>query len=219
MTSTPVVLLAAFRDAARGRGALAADEHVTMESAFRVVRDLPWGAASDLRPATALEEWRGTGREKHLLLAAILDALGYETGLIAVTCEFSPESTPWLPSALIEETRVAPVPDLTLLLRVQTNRMLEEWMTIDATWPLASGGLGLPVNERIVPNVDHHLGADPIEVFHLSPEDDEDEPGATAALIERILRDHVGDAPEAWERRARFVESLTSWLAASSGGG
>lgn len=219
MTTTPAALLATFRDAARGRGALAADESVTLESAFRAVRDMPWGEASDLGVETVIVEWRGTGREKHLLLAAILEALGYETGLIAVTCEFSPESTPWLPPALLEETRAAPVADVTLLLRVQTNRMLEEWMTMDATWPLATRGLGLPVNEGIVSNVDHHLGADPIEVFHLSPEDDEDEPGTTAALIERILRDHVGDASGAWERHVRFIESLTSWLAASTGGG
>ena len=225
MTTTPAQLLATFRDAARARGALAADEAVSLESAFRVVRDLPWAPsapdASGAQPEPSIEEWRGTGREKHLLLSAILEALGYETGLLAVTCEFSEESTPWLPAVLLDEVREAPVPDVALLLRVQTNRMLEEWMTLDATWPLAAGGLGLPVNERIVPGTDHHLAVDPIEIFHLSPEDDEDEPGATAALIERILRDHLaangGDAPGAMERRARFLEALAAWLAASTG--
>ena len=148
-------LLDDFRDEARRRGALGADESVTLASAFRVVRDLPWAEASDLRPETALAEWRGTGREKHLLLHAILDALGYETGLIAATCEFSPESAPWLPPALLEETRLAPVPELTLLLRVQTNRMLEEWMTLDATWPLATGSLGAPVNAEVDGYIEH----------------------------------------------------------------
>ena len=152
-----MTLLTDFRDAARAHGALGADEALDLGGAFRAVRDMPWGEPSRLDPATAVEEWRGTGREKHLLLCAILDALGYETDLLAVTCAFEPESAPWLPPALLAEVTAAPVPDVHLLLRVQTNRMLEEWMTVDATWPLAARALGLPANEAIVPGRDHHV--------------------------------------------------------------
>ena len=222
-------ILTDFRDEARRRGLLRADEGVTLDSVFRLVRDMPWAPASDLDPATAIAEWRGTGREKHLLLAALLDGLGYETGLIAATHEFAPESAPWLPSHLLDEVRAAPVPDVQLLLRVQTNRMLEEWVTVDASWPLAAGRLGLPVNERIVPGSDHRLACDPIEVFHIpstaahaefdaDDENDDDAPPPIEAIVERILRDHVGDEPGAWQRRERFVASLASWLAATTEG-
>ena len=219
-----MTILTDLRDEARRRGALGADEAITLDSAFRLVRDMPWAPASDLDPATAIAEWRGTGREKHLLLAAILDGLGYETGLIAATHEFEPESAPWLPPHLLDEVRAAPVPDVQLLLRVQTNRMLEEWVTVDASWPLAAGRRGLRVNERIVPGSDHRLACDPIEVFHMpstsaraefdaDDEDEDDAPPPIEAIVERILRDHVGDEHGAWERREQFVAALASWLA------
>ncbi|MEI7925634.1 MAG: hypothetical protein WCI61_05555 [Chloroflexota bacterium] len=213
--ATGATLLSTFRDAARAHGVLGESEPLNLDTAFRAVRDMPWGEASDLHPETAIAEWRGTGREKQLLLAAILDALGFETDLLAVTHDFEPESAPWLPPALMDEVRAAPVPDVHLLLRVQTNRMLEEWMTMDATWPLALGDLGLPVNERVVHGADHRLACDPVEVYHLPDVDeDEDEPEALYELIERILRDHVGDAPGAWERRQRFMGALAEWLGA-----
>ena len=213
--ATGTGLLSTFRDAARAHGVLGESQPLSLETSFRAVRDIPWGEASDLHPATTIAEWRGTGREKQLLLAAILDPLGFETDLLAVTHEFEPNSAPWLPPALMDEVRAAPIPDVHLLLRVQTNRMLEKWMTIDATWPLALSDLGLPVNERVVHGADHRLACDPIEVYHLPDVDeDEDEPDALYELIERILHDHVGDAPGAWERRQRFMAALTEWLGA-----
>jgi len=215
MTSDQPSILATFRDAARAHGTLGPVQPLSLETAFRAVRDMPWGPATtedDLSPAATIAAWRGTGREKHLLLAAILDTLGYETDLLAVTCEFEPASAPWLPPPLLDEVRAAPLPDVHLLLRVQTNRMLEEWMTVDATWPLATGALGLPVNERVVHGADHRLACDPIEVYHLPEPDEDDEPGITEALVLRILRDTVGDAPGAWDRRRAFISALASWL-------
>lgn len=225
-----MTLLGDFRDEARRRGALAADEGVTLASAFRVVRDMPWGEASDLRPETAIVEWRGTGREKHLLLAALFGEMGYDTGLLAITLEYAPGDPPWLPAHLAAATGGAPVPDVTLLLRVQPDANVEEWSTVDATWPLATQTLGLPVNEEFVPGRDQRIGCLPVEIFHLdgplahdpeAPEPEGDDPppdpAETRALVERILRDHVGDAPGAIERRARFIAALADWLAAATG--
>ncbi|MFA7250369.1 MAG: hypothetical protein WC273_12160, partial [Dehalococcoidia bacterium] len=178
-----MTILDEFRDEARRRGALGAGAALDVRTAFRIVRDMPWGFASadgaDLRPETTIEAWRGTGREKHLLLGAILAALGYEVGLLAVTHEFSPESTPWLPPHLLQETRGAPIPDVHVLLRVQTNQVTDEWATIDASWPLSTRDLGLPVNEQLVTGVDQRIACDPIEMFHLASNHDhgEDNPG------------------------------------------
>ncbi|MGE3855509.1 MAG: hypothetical protein AB7G21_00980 [Dehalococcoidia bacterium] len=221
MSSPPATLLSTFREAARAHGTLPPDAPLELETAFRAVRDIPWGPrtpageeadGSGLDPAATIEAWRGTGREKQLLLAALLQALGYHTDLLAVTHEFEAASAPWLPPPLLQEVRQAPVPDVHLLLRVQTNRMLEEWITVDATWPASAARLGLPVNDRVVHGADHRLACDPVEVYHLPEPDEDDEPGALYALIARIVRDTVGDAPEAWERRGRFMTSLATWL-------
>lgn len=228
MTDEQPGLLAAFRDAARARGTLAPDATLTLETAFRAVRDIPWGprpagpasdAASRLGPAGTIEAWRGTGREKQLLLKALLDALGYETDLLAATHEFEPASAPWLPAHLLDEVRREPVPDVHLLLRVQTNRMLEEWITLDATWPASAAALGLPVNERVVPGVDHRLACDPIEVYHLPEPDEDDDPGLPYEVVERILRDTVGEPAAAGERRERFLDALADWIDGADGGG
>ena len=66
-----MTLLTDFRDEARRRGALGADEAVTLASAFRVVRDLPYERASDRTPETVLRQWRGTWSGKHYLLALL----------------------------------------------------------------------------------------------------------------------------------------------------
>jgi len=226
MTSRTSTLLNTFREAARTHGALPSGAPLDIETTFRAVREIPWGPRpgapagadveddpDDLDPARTIEAWRGTGREKQLLLAALLDGLGYHTDLLAVTHEFEPNSAPWLPPPLLDEVRRAPLPDVHLLLRVQTNRMLEEWITVDATWPSATASLGLPVNDRVVHGADHRLACDPIEVYHLPEPDEDDEPGALHALVQRIVRDTVGDAPEAWTRRERFMAALADWLA------
>lgn len=221
MTDERPGLLATFRDAARARGTLAPDATLTLETAFRAVRDIPWGprppapasdAAGRLGAAGTIEAWRGTGREKQLLLKALLDTLGFETDLLAVTHEFEPMSAPWLPAHLLDEVRRQPVPDLHLLLRVQTNRMIEEWITLDATWPASAAALGLPVNERVVHGADHRLACDPIEVYHLPEPDEDDDPEMLYELIERIVRDTVGEGAAAWERRERFLAAVAAWL-------
>ena len=197
-------LLTDFRDEARRRGALAPQEAVTLESAFRVVRDMPYARASDRAPGTVLREWRGTCSGKHALLAAVLDALGYEAAVILATHHFTADNAPWLPPHLLDEVRRGPVPDVHTFLRVRSDPVADDWMSVDATWPLATRALGLPVNERLTPGVDQRIACDIEEIIHVP--DDED----PQAMKQRILELHAaGDT----ERRDRFIEALAGWLA------
>ena len=198
-----MTLLTDFRDEARRRGALAPDEAVTLASAFRVVRDLPYERASDRAPETVLREWRGTCSGKHYLLAAILEALGTETAVILATHHFTVENSPWLPPALLDEVRAAEVPDVHTFLRVRHDPVADDWMTVDATWPLAAQALGLPVNTSFRPGGDMRVAADIEEIIHV-PEDEDPQD-----VKEIVLANHVGDE---LPRRDRFIEALAAWL-------
>ncbi|MSQ30425.1 MAG: hypothetical protein EXR64_00130 [Dehalococcoidia bacterium] len=197
-------LLTDFRDEARRRGALAPHEAVTLASAFHVVRDLPYARASDRAPETVLREWRGTCSGKHYLLAALLDALGCEAAVILATHHFTADNTPWLPPHLLDEVRRGPVPDVHTFVRVCSDPVADDWMTVDATWPLSTRALGLPVNATLTPGVDQRVACDIEEIIHV-PEDEDPQ-----ALKERIIELHVGDQAD---RRSRFIEALASWLA------
>ncbi len=199
-----MTILTDFRDEARRRGALGADEPLTLATAFRVVRDLPYAAEGDRAPDSVLGAWRGTPAGKHALLEAVLDTLGLDSSLILATGAFSAEDTPWLPPHLLDEVRDRPLPDVHTFLRVRHDPVADDWMTVDATWPLPARALGLPVNEALTPGVDHRIACVVEEIVHVP--DDED----VAMLTERILGQHVG---EQLERRARFLQALAAWLA------
>lgn len=198
-------LLADLRRHATARGLIAADTYLDADAVFRLVRDMPYRRASDRQPATTLAEWRGTCSGKHYLLRALFQELGVPVVLLVAPHEFTPENAPWLPAELRAECREAPVPDVHNFLRVQLEPHLD-WQSVDATWPLAAGDLGLPVNESLRPGVDHVLAADPIEVHHVPPEVDAQE------LKLRIIED-VAAGQEA--RREAFVERLAAWLGES----
>lgn len=198
-----------LRAGAIARGLFPDDRPLTAEAAFALVRDMPYERASSREPATVIAEWRGTCSGKHYLLHALFNELGLPSTLIACTHEFTPETAPWLPPHLMAEVTAQPVPDVHTFLRVQpypNTERADEWMTVDATWPLAAARLGLPVNERFELGRDHVLACDPIEVFHI-PDDADPQ-----VLKERLIVLHAeGQA----ERRERFIVALTEWLAAA----
>jgi hypothetical protein len=163
--------------------------------------------ASDRRPETTLAEWRGTCSGKHYLLRALFEELGMPVVLLAAPHEFTPASAPWLPASLLEECERAPVPDVHNFLRIQAAPQLD-WQTVDATWPIAAHELGLPVNEGLIAGKDHLLAADPIEVHHVPPEVDAQE------LKQRMIEDAAAGQIE---RRDRFIEQLSAWLATALG--
>lgn len=204
--------LNAFRAAATARGLIESDTRIDAARAFALVRDLPYRRASNAQLETAIEEWRGTCSTKHLLLQELLAELGVDSILMVALHEFTPPNSPWLPPALLEDVRLAPVRDVHNFLRVEAPGG-EDWFAVDATWPLAARALGLPANERWTPGRNMTIAADIDEMYDVPDDVDPLEFKA------RVLDDHVGPpGSEARERRERFIEALGAWLATAPTG-
>ena len=199
-------LLFTLRAEAERRGLLAPGETLDAARAFALVRDMPYARASGREPETTIAEWRGTCSGKHYLLQALLEELGLGVILIAAVHEFTAENAPWLPPPLRAMVADRPVPDVHNFLRVESDAELgpEGWMTVDATWPLAARALGLPANERWVAGRDMTVACDPDQVFHVPDDADPQQ------FKQRIIEQEFGDQAE---RRDRFVEALSRWLA------
>ncbi len=194
-------LLADLKQAAVARRRFPDDERLIPASIFALVRDMPYRPASDGQPATTIEEWQGVASGKHALLHALYREFGLQSVLIHAACEITESSWPWLPDDLKAQLRDGPLPDVHTFLRLEFG---PEWMTLDATWPLAAGQLGIPVNERFEAGREMKLASEPDELFHVPEDVDPEEYKAT------ILGGIVGDQAA---RRERFIETLSDWLA------
>lgn len=201
-------LLPLLREEATRRGLLDEGEHLDAAAAFRLVRDMPYRRASDRQPETILREWRGTCSGKHYLLRAVLREIGLPSTVILATHEFTDENSRWLPPHLMTEVRMAPVPDVHTFLRVQYEPSLDQWMTVDCTWPARARQFEMPANLSFEPGVDQRIACDPIEIFHV-PEDEDPQ-----VLKERIIAGHVGQQAA---RRDAFIAGLSDWLARELG--
>ena len=197
-------LLAEFRNAAVTRGRFPDDQRLTPAAMFSLVRDMPYERASAPTPEAVVAEWRGTCSGKHYLLDALYEDFGLASMLMVALHQFTAENTPWLPPELRAHLEAGPLPDVHTFLRLQIEG---DWMTVDATWPNSAAALGLPVNARFEPGRAMTVACDPDEVFHIPPDAD------PAAFKQRIVEQHVG---EHQERRDRFIEALSQWLATST---
>lgn len=193
-------LLPELRREAERRGLLDADAALDAPMAFALVRDMPWVATSDPQPELTLAAWRGHDASKHYLLRQLLYELGHPSILMACTHEWSVESAPWATGELRAILDAGPVADVHTFLRVESD---EGWGTVDATWPLATAHLGLPVNERFVPGREMRVACDPEELFHVPDATDPEE------FRRRLLDAHLDErGPDARERRDRFRAAL-----------
>lgn len=197
-------LLQDFKAAAVARARFPDDRPLTPAALFTLVRDMPFALPSDGQAAVVMREWRGTAPGKHVLLQALYEEFGLSAMLIAALHEFTPANMSWLPPALRAHLDAGPIPDVHMFLRL---RIADDWMTVDATWPLAAASLGCPANERFEPGREMAVACDPDEILHVPPEAD---PGAfERMLVER----HVGAQAA---RRDGFLEALGAWLAQAS---
>lgn len=193
-------LLQDFKAAAVARMRFPDDERLTPAALFALVRDMPFARPSDGRLETVVAEWRGAAPEKHTLLQALFEEFGLSTMLIAALHEFTPANMPWLPPELRAHLEAGPIPDVHMFVRLQIEG---DWMTVDATWPLAAARLGVPANERFEPGKEMPIACDPDEILHVPP--DADPADFEAFMVER----HVGDQ---LARRDAFIAALTAWL-------
>jgi hypothetical protein len=156
-------LLETLRTKAFERGLLQPVEEIDAEKAFVLVRDMPYVRASSRDPHTIIQEWRGTCSGKHYLLKALFAELGYPSRLIACTTvvHIDPKNVRGKLRKLLEESkgRFVDVHNYLVL------ELPEKDMIVDATWPLATKGMGTVVNERFVFGEDHQIACEPLKTW------------------------------------------------------
>ena len=197
-------LVSLLEKESRARGLLNADDSLTAERAFALVRDMPYRRASSRRPEAIVQEWRGTCSGKHYLLADIFREMGLESRVIMCTHRFTAENTGHFPAELRELVAGGPVPDVHTYLRVKTA---DGWMIVDATWPTSAEPLGMKVNGEFSPARDMSIACDPIETLPvpegMDPQD----------FKEQVIAEFCGDSCQV---RDEFIEGLGRWLGEST---
>ena len=162
------MLLEAIKSKAVERGLLAPKDKMDLEKAFLLVRDMPYTRASSRDPETIIQEWRGTCSGKHYLLKNLFAELGYPSHLVACTTvtHIEPQKARGKLRRLLEQSegRFVDVHNY-LILELPGKEMI-----VDATWPLATRGMGTVVNERFILGENQRIACEPLNTW-IVPED------------------------------------------------
>ena len=192
------MLLDVLNSKAIEKGLLEPDEGIDVEKAFTLVRDMPYTRASSRDPETIIGEWRGTCSGKHYLLKGLFAELGYSSKLIACTtvAHIDPKDVRGKLRTLLEESdgRFVDVHNY-LILETPGGEMI-----VDATWPLATKGMGTVVNERFVLGEDHQIACEPLKTWVVPEDRDSQE------FKDEILKDSF--TPEELAHREEFIHTL-----------
>jgi hypothetical protein len=192
------MLLLTLKSKAVEKGLLKPDEEIDLEAAYTLVRDMPYTRASTRDPETIIQEWRGTCSGKHYLLKQLFAELGYPARLIACTtvAHIDPKETKGKLRKLLQQSqgRFVDVHNY-LILKLPDGEMI-----VDATWPLATKGMGTVVNERFVLGEDQEIACEPIKTW-VVPEE-----GDSQAFKDAILKETF--SPEELAHRDEFIRTL-----------
>ena len=192
------MLLETLRTKAVARGLLEPEQKLDAAKAFFLVRDMPYIRASSRDPETIIREWRGTCSGKHYLLKKLFAELGYVSRLIACTTvlHIDPKEARGRLRELLEQSegRFVDVHNY-LVLELPGKDMI-----VDATWPLATRGMGTVVNEHFVLGEDHRIACTPIKTW-IVPEDRDSQ-----QFKDEILRDTF--TPDELAHRDEFIKTL-----------
>ena len=192
------MLLDTLKSKAVDKGVLRPEEEIDIEKAFILVRDMPYTRASSRDPETIIGEWRGTCSGKHYLLKKLFAELGYESRLIACTtvAHIDPKEVRGKLRTLLEQSegRFVDVHNY-LILELSNGEMV-----VDATWPLATKGMGTVVNERFVLGENHQIACEPLKTWDVPDDRDAQE------FKDEILKDSF--TPEELSHREEFIHTL-----------
>ncbi|HET8579362.1 MAG TPA: hypothetical protein VFL31_00035 [Nitrospiraceae bacterium] len=192
------MLLETLKSKAVERGLLQPEEEIDAEKAFLLVRDMPYIRASSRDPETTIREWRGTCSGKHYLLKGLFAELGYPSRLIACTTvtHIDPKHVRGKLRKLLEQSegRFVDVHNYLIL------ELPEKEMIVDATWPLATKGMGTVVNERFVLGENHRIACEPLKTW-VVPEDRNSQ-----EFKDEILKESF--TPEELAHREEFIKTL-----------
>jgi hypothetical protein len=183
---------------------LGQDSELSLQVVFTLVRDMPYQRASSREPEAAIREWRGACSGKHYLLKVLFEELGLEARIVMCPHVFTGQNTTYFPAHLRALVSCQPVPDVHTFIRLKSN---DKWMDIDATWPLPTRCLGMPVNDRFQPGVNMQIACEPIEFFEVPDGVD------PQTFKEQLIKTYCGPQDE---QRDRFIEDLSRWLLASA---
>lgn len=192
------MLLDALQAKAVERGLLKPGERIDLEKAFLLVRDMPYTRASSRDPETIIHEWRGTCSGKHYLLKSLFGELGYKSRLIACTTVtlIDPKEVRGKLRTLLEQSegRFVDVHNY-LILELPGKEMI-----VDATWPLATKGMGTVVNEGFVLGEDHQIACKPLKTWTVPDDRNPQE------FKDEILR--ASFTPDEIAHREEFIKTL-----------
>jgi hypothetical protein len=192
------MLLEALKSKAVERGLLRLEEEIDAEKAFLLVRDMPYIRASSRDPETIIQEWRGTCSGKHYLLKSLFAELGYVSRLIACTtvAHIDPKEARGRLRKLLQQSegRFVDVHNY-LILELPGKEMI-----VDATWPLATKGMGTVVNEHFVLGENHQIACEPIRTWVVPEDRDSQE------FKNEILK--ASFTPEELAHREEFIKTL-----------
>jgi hypothetical protein len=192
------MLLETLKSEAVKRGLLKPEEEIDIRKAFVLVRDMPYTRASSRDSETIIREWRGTCSGKHYLLKKLFAELGYNSRLIACTTVtlIDPKEVRGKLRKLLEQSngRFVDVHNYLVL------ELPEGDMIVDATWPLATKGMGTVVNENFVLGENHQIACKPLKTW-VVPED-----GNAQEFKNQILRESF--TAEELAHRDEFIKTL-----------
>ena len=192
------MLLDTLKSKAIEKGLLRSEDEIDAEKAYTLVRDMPYTRASSRDSETIIEEWRGTCSGKHYLLKKLFAELGYSSRLIACTTVtlIDPKDVRGKLRRLLEQSngRFVDVHNY-LILELPDGEMI-----VDATWPLATKGMGTVVNEKFVLGENQQIACDPIKSW-VVPED-----GDSQDFKNEILKESF--TPEELAHRDEFILTL-----------
>ena len=180
------------------KGLLKPEEEIDAKKAFALVRDMPYTRASSRDSETIIAEWRGTCSGKHYLLKKLFAELGYASRLIACTTvtHIDPKDVRGKLRKLLEQSngRFVDVHNYLIL------ELPEGDMIVDATWPLATKGMGTVVNENFVLGENHQIACEPLKTWVVPEEGDSQE------FKNKILKESF--TPEELAHREEFIKTL-----------
>lgn len=193
-----MMLLDVLKSKSIEKGLLKPEEEIDLEKAFTLVRDMPYTRASSRNPETIIGEWRGTCSGKHYLLKGLFAELGHESRLIACTTveHIDPKEVFGKLRKLLEQSNGRFV-DVHNYLILETP---EGEMIVDATWPIATKGMGTVVNERFVLGENHQIACEPLKTWDVPDDRDAQE------FKDEILR--YSFTPEELAHREEFIHTL-----------
>jgi hypothetical protein len=192
------MLLDTLKSKAIEKGLLKPEEEIDAEKAFTLVRDMPYTRASSRDSETIIAEWRGTCSGKHYLLKKLFAELGYASRLIACTTvtHIDPKDVMGKLRKLLEQSngRFVDVHNYLIL------ELPEGEMIVDATWPLATKGMGTVVNENFVWGENQQIACVPLKTWVVPEEGDSQE------FKNKILKESF--TPEELAHRDEFIKTL-----------